>query len=309
MSRRGWLLFAALSVIWGLPYFFIKVAVGEVSPLFVVAARLALAAGLMLPWARFRYRLSDLRGYWRWLLLFAVVEMIIPFGLLSWAETRVTSSLAGLMIAAVPIVSAGAAAWLGLADRLTARRYLGLAVGAAGVIALAGLDIGTDTALAVAALFGVAVGYALGPIILNTRLHSPPGPLLMTAAITIAAAAYSPWLVVEWPRSGASEQAWASIVALGVVCTAAALLIMYALVSEAGPTRMTVITYFNPVVAVALGVLVLGEPLTAGIILGFPLILLGSLLATSRGAAGARTAVAERIDAAAVGALPGPDRH
>lgn len=282
MSRRGWMLFAALSVIWGLPYFFIKVAVSEVSPEFVVAARLAVAALLMVPLALRRHRLSELRGYWGWILLLAVVEIMVPFGLLAWAETRVTSSLAGLMIASVPTFSALAARLLGLVDRLTARRYAGLVVGATGVALLVGFDLGAENALAVVALIGVAMGYALGPIILNTRLHAPPGLLLMSATTTIAAIGYAPWLFASWPSSGASGAAWSSIAALGVVCTATALLIMYALVAEAGPTRMTVITYLNPLVAVALGVVVLSEPVTLGIMLGFPLILAGSILATSR---------------------------
>lgn len=286
MSRRGWMLFASLSVIWGLPYLLIKVAVGEMSPGFVVASRLALAAALMLPWALHRHRWTDLRGYWGWVGALAAIEMMIPFGLLTWAETRVSSSLAGLMIASVPAISAVAAAWLGLADRLDARRSAGLVIGVAGVALLVGFDVRSDTVLAVMALLVVAAGYAIGPIILNTKLSSPPGPLVMTAATTIAAVAYLPWLVTRWPSNGASAGAWWSIATLGALCTAAAFLIMYALVAEAGPTRMTVITYLNPVVAVTLGVVVLGETLTAGILIGFPLILAGSILATSR----ARTA-------------------
>ncbi len=282
MSRRGWMLFAALSVIWGLPYLLIKVAVEEVSPGFVVAGRLALASALMLPWVLRRHKLAQLRGYWGWVVALAAIEMMIPFGLLSWAETRVTSSLAGLMIASVPTISALAAAWLGLADRLDARRFVGLIVGVTGVALLVGFDVRSDTALAVLALLGVATGYAIGPIILNTRLNAPPGPLVMAAATTIAAVGYLPWLLTDWPSSATSAKAWWAIATLGALCTATAFLLMYALVAEAGPTRMTVITYLNPVIAVALGVMVLGESLTVGILVGFPLILAGSILATSR---------------------------
>lgn len=281
MSRRAWALFAALSVIWGLPYFLIKVCVAEMHPTFVVAGRLALAAVLLVAIARARGgALAQLAGHWPAVVLLAAVEMAIPFGLLAWAETEVTSSLAGLMIAAVPAISAALAAALGLSDRLDRTRMLGLAVGLAGVAALVGLDLGTESALAVVALIGVAIGYAVGPIILNTRLAGPPGPTVMAAATTIAAVAYAPALVLARPQQPVSAQAWWSLAALGAVCTAAGFLLLFALVAEAGPTRMTVITYVNPVVATLLGVMVLHEPLTAGILLGFPLIILGSVLAT-----------------------------
>lgn len=281
MSRRAWLLFAALSVIWGLPYFLIKICVAEMSPGFVVAGRLVLAAAILVAIARARGGgLSQLAGYWPAVALLAAVEIAIPFGLLAWAETEVTSSLAGLMIAAVPAISAALAAALGLADRLDRTRLLGLAIGLVGVAALVGLDLGTESALAVLALIGTAVGYAVGPIVLNTRLVGPPGPTVMAAATTIAAVAYAPALVLAWPRQPVSAPAWWSLAALGAVCTAAGFLLLFALVAEAGPTRMTVITYLNPVVATFLGVVVLHEPLTAGILLGFPLILLGSVLAT-----------------------------
>lgn len=284
MTRRGWLLFAALSVIWGLPYLFIKVAVADMTPMFVVAGRLALAAVLLVPLVTVRGWWRLLAGYWRWLAVLAVIEMMIPFGLLAWAETKVTSSLAGLMIASVPTISAAAAAVLRLSDRLDARRVFGLVVGACGVAVLTGLDVGAENWLAILALLGVAVGYAIGPIIINTKLSGPPGTAVMTAAVVIAAAAYSPWLMRDWPdaSSPASAAAWWSVVGLGAVCTALAFVVMYALITEAGPTRMTVITYLNPVVAVTLGVLVLAEPITTGMLIGFPLIALGSIFATAR---------------------------
>lgn len=283
MSRRGWLLFGSLSIIWGLPYYLIKVAVNaDVAPTFVVAGRLAVATAILLPVAMLGPGLRVLTGHWRWIAVLAVVEMVIPFGFLTWAETRVTSSLAGLMIATVPAISAVCAAALGLSDRLDGRRILGLAIGLGGVVLLVGLDVGGDSAWAVAALIVVAIGYAVGPIILNTRLAEPPGPAVMAAATGIAALLYAPWLALAWPAASVPTSGWLAVVVLGALCTAAAFLIMYALVAEAGPTRMTVITYLNPVVAVTLGVVLLSEPVTAGMLLGFPLILAGSVLATRR---------------------------
>lgn len=280
MSRRGWALFIALSIIWGTPYFFIKVAVADMQPQFVVAARLAIAAVVLLPIAMRHNGLRTLRGHWPVVFTLAVVEMMIPFGLLTWAETKVTSSLAGMVIAAVPTLTAGIAAALGLSDKLDAKRMAGLVLGIAGVALLLGLDVGASSLLAVLALLGVALGYAIGPILVNTRLGHLPGPAVMGAATTIAALAYLPWLVLSFPSAGTSSAAWASVAALGLICTAVAFLVFFALVAEVGPTRTSVITYLNPVVAVGLGVMVLAEPITIGMLIGFPLVLIGSVIAT-----------------------------
>lgn len=280
MSRRGWALFIALSIIWGTPYFFIKVAVADMQPQFVVGARLAIAAAVLVPIAMRHNGLASLRGHWTVVLTLAVIEMVIPFGLLTWAETRVTSSLAGMVIAAVPTLTAGIAAALGLSDKLDSRRLAGLVLGLIGVALLLGLDVGASSLLAVLALLGVALGYAIGPILINTRLGHLPGPAVMGAATAIAALVYLPWLVLSFPRAGASAASWISVVTLGVLCTAVAFLVFFALVAEVGPTRTSVITYLNPLVAVALGVLVLSEPITIGMLIGFPLVLLGSVIAT-----------------------------
>jgi drug/metabolite transporter (DMT)-like permease len=282
MSRRGWILFLALGLIWGIPYFFIKVAVNDFSPMFIVAGRLALAAVILLPLAFVTQRsaLTQVLARWPVVAALALIEIMIPFGLLTWAETEVSSSLAGLVIAAVPTFNAGLAAALGLSDRLDRRRALGLAIGLLGVAVLLGVDLSAGSALAVLALLGVAVGYASGPIIINTRLQDLPGLPVMAVATTIAALAYLPWLVSARPTQPASGSAWASVLMLGVVCTAVAFLVLFALVAEVGATRATLITYINPVVAVTLGVVVLAEPLSLGMLLGFPMILLGSYIAT-----------------------------
>lgn len=282
MSSRGWTLFLALSVIWGVPYFLIKVALVDLAPEFVVAGRLVLAALILLPVAAFRGQLRGLRPYLWWIVALAAVEMALPFGLLAWAETRVSSSLAGLFIAAVPLLTAVLAATLGLSDRLDAVRFVGLGVGLAGVVLLVGLDWRSDSAWALIALFGVAVGYAVGPILLSTTLRAPPGLGVMAAATGVAALAYLPALLLSRPSATVTVQSWAAVVVLGVVCTAVAFIVFYSLIAEVGPTRMTVITYINPVVAVTLGVLVLHEPVTIGIAVGFPLILIGSVVATRR---------------------------
>lgn len=282
MTRRGWLLFVSLGVIWGTPYLFIKVAVTHMSPMFVVAGRLALAAVVLLPLAY----ISDRRGLtlamrrWRVVAALALIEIMVPFGLLTWAETEVSSSLAGLVIAAVPSFNAGLAAALGLSDRLDRRRAGGVVLGLVGVGVLLGLDLTVGSLWAVFALLGVALGYASGPIIINTRLQDLSGLAVMSVATAIAALFYLPWLFMAAPSADAPASAWGSVVMLGLVCTAVAFLVLFALVAEVGATRATLITYLNPIVAVGLGVVILAEPITVGMMIGFPLILLGSYLAT-----------------------------
>ncbi|MGF1663391.1 MAG: DMT family transporter [Kineosporiaceae bacterium] len=283
MSRRGWVLFLSMAVIWGIPYLLIKVAVEELHPAVVVAVRCALGSLLLVPIALARGGFGGLRGHWRWVVLFALVEITAPFLLLSFAEIRLSSSLTGLLVAMVPLLAAVAARLVGL-DRIDARRAVGLLVGLAGVALLVGVDVRGGDLLAVLAVVGAAVGYAAGPILLATRLRQVPSLPLTAVALALAAAVVAPWAVVERPPDpgAVTAEAWLSVATLGVVCSAVALLVFFALVAEVGPARAAVITYLNPVVALALGALLLGEAVTLGMIVGFPVILAGSWLATSR---------------------------
>jgi len=280
MTRRGLALFIALSIIWGTPYLFIRVAVASVEPSVMVALRVGMAALLLLPIAAARGEFRGIRPYLPWVALFAIVEITGPFLLLGYAETALTSSTTALLIAAVPIVAAILARSLGLDRRLGTWRMLGLAVGFSGVAVLVGLDIPRDQAWAVAAAAITVLGYALGPMIISTKLAGAPGLAVITLALALNAVIYAPIAWVQRPTSPVPAEAWWSIVLLGVPCTAIAFIIFFALVREVGPSRMTVITFLNPAVAVVLGVIVLAEPITLGLVLGFPLILLGSYLAT-----------------------------
>lgn len=283
MSRRGWALFSALSVIWGVPYLFIKIAVGELSPPALVFGRTALAAVLLVPLAAARGALRPVIAVWRWVLVFAAAEIAIPFVMLGYAEQRLASSLTALLIAAIPLLALVLSRLAGLEERIDHHRVLGLLVGVGGVGALVGLDLrGPDLPSVLAA--GCAVlGYSLGPIIASTRLAGVPGLGVSAVALAVNAVWYAPLAWLTRPAVGAvSAQAWAAVAVLGVICSALAFVVFFALVAEVGPARMTVITYINPAVAVLLGVAVLAEPLTAGIVIGFPLVLVGSWLATRR---------------------------
>jgi drug/metabolite transporter (DMT)-like permease len=280
MTRRGWLLFLTLGVFWGIPYLFIRVAVTELDPVVVAFGRTALGALLLLPLAIRARALRPLLPYWRILLLYTAIEIIGPWVLLGHAETRLNSSTTGLLIAMVPMVAAIILTVTGH-DRLDVRRVAGLVLGLAGVALLVGLDVEFDDLISIGQVMLVVLGYAIGPIIISRRLADLPSIGVVTGSLLIAAVAYTPFAIFLWPTH-ISPRAAGSIVVLAVVCTSAAFLVMFALVAEAGPARMTLITYVNPAVAILLGALVLNEPITVGLAIGFPLIIIGSILGTWR---------------------------
>jgi drug/metabolite transporter (DMT)-like permease len=280
VSRRGWWLFAAMSVIWGIPYLLIKVADSGVAPPVLVLARVVIGATLLIPVAIRRRELAPLLPYWRWLILFAVVEIITPWLLLSEAETRLSSSLSGLLIASVPILVAVFGLLTGGEDRLGPARWAGLLVGLGGV-ALLVVSGGTNgDAGSVVEVLGVAVCYSIGPLIAARKLSELPSLGMTAACLAFAAVVYAPIAAVTWPHAVPAAKVLASLAGLGVISTALAFILFFALIAEAGPARATVITYVNPAVAVALGVLVLGERLTVPMAVAFVLILGGSVLAT-----------------------------
>lgn len=285
MSRRGVLLFLALGVIWGIPYLLIKVAVEWMDPAFVVFARVALGAVVLIPIVLVRRQLPLLRGHWPWVVVFALVELTFTLLALSWAEQRISSSLAALLIASVPIVGTILANRFGLDAHITPRRMLGLGIGFIGVALLVGLDISASTALAIAAVGITVLGYALGPIVIEKRLSDVPNLPVIAVALAINTVIYLPFGITQWPTETVPASAWLSVIVLGLLCTAVAFVLLFALISEVGAPRAQVITYINPAVAVVLGVLVLSEPVTLGIAIGFPLVLLGSWLGTRGGAA------------------------
>jgi drug/metabolite transporter (DMT)-like permease len=278
-------LFAAMSFIWGIPYLFIKIAVAELTPASLVFLRCAIGAALLLPIAAARNDLKPLLPHWKWIAVYTVVEVAAPWFLLSDAERRISSSLSGLLIALVPSIGAILAWATGSDDRLDARRIAGLGLGFLGVAALVGLDVGAGDIGAVAEVALVALGYALGALIIARKLSGLPLFGVVAASLTLTLVAYAPVGIAQLPSALPTAQVIFAVAVLGVVCTALAFLIFFPLIAEVGAARATVITYVNPAVALALGVAFLHEPLTVGIVLGFVLIVLGSVLATRRTAA------------------------
>jgi drug/metabolite transporter (DMT)-like permease len=287
VSRRGWILFAAMCVIWGIPYLLIKVGVGALSPASLVLVRTGLAAVLLLPIAAARGELRVLLPCWKPLVAYTVAELTVPWLFLSSAEQRLSSSLAGLLVAAVPLVGVVLARIAGDAERLGARRLIGLLVGLGGVAVLVWGDFGGGNAVAFAEMAVVAIGYALGPFILSRSLSELPGLGVVAVSLALTAVLYLPVGIAQLPARWPSGRVLAAILVLAVVCTAIAFLLFFALIDEVGPVRATVITYVNPAVAVALGVAFLSEPFTPTIAIGSVLILAGSVLATGRSPAAA----------------------
>ena len=283
MTARAWLLFAAVSVVWGVPYFFIKVAVeAGVPPAFVAWSRVALGAAVVVPLAWRRGALRGLGGRWRAVVAYAACEVAVPFFLIAAGEERVASSLAAILIASMPLMVALLSVWLSPDDRATGLRLVGLAIGFGGVVALLGVDVaGRPGELLGAALILVAtLGYASATIIVNRRLADldPLGPI--AASLALATLVLVPAVVITPPHGAPPGDALGALAVLGFVCTALGLVLFFRLIVEAGPSRASVITYVNPLVAVVLGVLVLDERFGAMSVVGLVAILGGSWLST-----------------------------
>jgi drug/metabolite transporter (DMT)-like permease len=280
MSRRGWLLFAAMCVIWGVPYLLIKVAVEDMSPAMLVLGRTVIAAALLLPIAALRGELRALRGYWVPLLAFAGIEIALPWVLLGAAETELSSSLTGLLIAATPLVAVLIARTTGDRQRFGLHTGIGLLLGVVGVGAIVGVSLEGASAVPLVEIAAVAVCYAVGPVILQRWLAGLPALGVIAASLAVTAVVYAPIAALSIPEQTPSAEALGSVVGLAVVCTALAFVLFFALIAEVGPVRSTVITYVNPAVAAVLGVAILDERFTLGMGVGFVLVLAGSVLAT-----------------------------
>jgi drug/metabolite transporter (DMT)-like permease len=283
VSARAWVAFAAVSTLWGMPYLFIKVAVDDgVSPMVLAWVRVVLGAAVLLALAWHAGTLGAVRGRWRWLAVFAVVEIAIPFPLIAAGEQHVASSLAAIIIAAAPLFVALLALRFDVEERVSGVRLAGLLIGLAGVVALVGIDVAgqSDELLGALAILLAAFCYAVGPMVLKRHFADLDPRASMGAALALAALVLTPAVVLDPPDAVPPAEALASLAVLGLFCTAAAFVFYGALVVEAGPGRALVITYVAPVVAVALGVAVLDERPGPGAIAGLLLILAGSWLST-----------------------------
>jgi len=279
VNNRAWLLFAAVSLLWGMPYLFIKVAIEDLSPVFVVFGRTAIAAAVLIPIALARGVLGALRGHLKLVLALSLVHIVVPFVLITYGELHITSSLTGLIIAVEPVV---VGLMLMRSDPFTPVRVVGLALGFGGVALLTGLELGGDRwGLLGAGMVALAtVGYAYATILIQRHGAGIPPTALVTGTQITSALLLAPFAVLTWPTAPVRPASWSSVVVLGVFCSALALMAFYTLIGEIGPNKAGLVTYVNPVVAVALGVAVLHEPLRLSLLIGSALILTGCALAT-----------------------------
>jgi drug/metabolite transporter (DMT)-like permease len=283
VTARAWSLFAIVSVLWGIPYLFIAIAVdGGIPPAFLAWARVVLGALILFPIAWRAGLLRSLRGRWSWLAPYAIAEIVIPFPLIAAGEQHVDSSIAAILIAATPLIVALLAIRFDHSERVRGARLAGLFVGLAGVVALVGVDVAgeRDEMLGALAILVAAFGYAAGPMMLNRKLGDLDPRASMLGALTIAGVLLTPFAALDLPGSDVAGDAIASVAVLGVVCTAAAFVAFGALVRMIGAGRSLVITYVNPLVALVAGMIVLDERPGPGALAGLLLILAGSYLAT-----------------------------
>lgn len=284
MSPRAWALFATVSIVWGTPYLFIKIAVdGGVPPAFVAWSRIVLGAAVLLALAWRAGVLHGLRGRMRWLALFALAEVAVPFPLIATGERYVDSSLAAILIATAPLFVALLSLRFDASERPTRRRLVGLVIGLVGVVALVGIQVAGQPAelFGAAAILVAAFGYAVGPMVLKLHLADLDTRVSMGVSLLMAGIALTPIMLLDVPTALPSADAIGAILALGLLCTATGMVLFGMLIASVGAGRALVITYINPIVAVILGMIILDERPGASAFAGLVLILVGSALSTS----------------------------
>jgi drug/metabolite transporter (DMT)-like permease len=270
-----------MAVIWGIPYLLIRVAVRQLDPGVLVLFRTGPAALLLLPIVIAQGQFAVLVRNFKWIAAFAIVEFGIPWYFMATAERHISSSLTSLLICCVPLLAVLVQRLRRSDEHISRQRYLGLGIGAVGVALLVGLDLRGGSITWIAMMMIVVLGYCVGPIILATKLSHVPGVVVVAGATSLVALCWLPWAIVHWPAHISGETV-SCVAALSVVCTATAFLVFFELVKEIGSSRSVVVTYFNTAIAVVLGVIGLNETLTAGIIFGFPLVLIGCIFATNQ---------------------------
>jgi drug/metabolite transporter (DMT)-like permease len=285
MSRRAYFHFAVSGLFWGIPYLLMKVAVRDFPPAVIVCGRVLIGAAILIPLAIHQKVLMDAIRGWRYVLPYAIFEMMIPWILITNAEKKISSGLAGLLIATVPIWSTIFASMNGDKTVWHSKRLVGIAVGFVGLVGLVGYEsiFGNSDPLSIAMMLVTAMSYSYAVNMISVKLPEVSGIAINGLAMVFTAIVYLPFMIAQWPAANTvSTESALSLVALGIFCTALAFISFFIVMKEIGPARASIGTYVNTAVAVVLGVLILSEPLTLGIIIGLPLVMIGSFLASRK---------------------------
>ena len=286
MKRSSWIYFWTVGVLWGVPYLLIRVAVapGQFTPAFVVFSRVAIGAGLLIPYSILRRTLKPAWRQLKWIAIYALIEMVGPWGFISQGETKVSSGLAALLIATVAIWATLLNGALGDRSVWHSTRLIGLTVGFIGISLVVGLESlqGKINTAAILLLLLAAIGYAIAPTLIRKKVPELDGAAVNGLAMFMTSLLYLPFAIRQWPHHHLRPNSIYSIIALGIFPTAICFVIFFKVLADIGSARTSLVAYVNTGVAVLLGVVVLHEKLTTGILIGLPLVLIGSYLASRK---------------------------
>jgi drug/metabolite transporter (DMT)-like permease len=284
MTRKSWILFGIVGFLWGIPYLLMKVAVADIPPPLIVAGRTLIGAAILIPIAIKKNTFKDAINGIKYVIPYAVLEMVGPWILITSAEKEISSGLAGLLVATVPFFASIFSSLRGDHSVWQPRRIFGLVVGFVGIIALVGIEsiTGTSNPKAIAMVILASIMYAYAVLMITTNLPGVDGIAINGVAMGLTCLFYTPIAIATWPSNPVSTEAIAALVALGVFSTAIAFMLFFIVIVEIGVARASLTTYVNTAVAVVLGILILDEPITLGIIVGLPMVLLGSYLASRK---------------------------
>ncbi len=284
VTQKGLILFSLTGFFWGLPYFFIVLALDSFSTPSIVFLRVFLGALVLIPYAIYAGGLAKALKAWPYVLIFAVTEMVVPWWLITEAGKHIPSGLSGLLVATVPFfVVAILAIFLKDRKALQPRPLIGMLIGFLGVAALVGVDsfTGAIDPLYVFFVILASLGYAVAPIVANLKLKDVSSASMIGLSMLMVSVAYAPFSLPNLGAefAGASVESLIAVLVLGLVCSAAAFVVFFRLIKEIGPAKSSLITYVNTAVALFLGIVFLNEPITIGLLIGIPLITLGLVLA------------------------------
>jgi len=279
-----------LAALWGGSFLFIRVAVASFGPFPLMLMRTAIGALVLLPFLLRGERLVELRANAGRIALIGLVNSALPFVLYGYAMLRLSAGYSSILNATVPFWSALVAfAWMG--ERMSRPRVIGLVVGFAGVLVLVWGRLGfagEGLGVPIVAVLGATLSYGIASVATKKYLPQVDSMTGAGGSLVFAAAALLPFAVLAWPANSPGALAWLSAVLLGVFCTGFAYVVFFRLIERIGSVGAVTVTFLVPAFAMLWGALLLDEAVTARMIAGAAIILVGTSLTT--GLLGGRTA-------------------